>query len=282
MDSSLDDLIQRQKKKKGSLPGSGVSKMRSDWISNEHVPLNSNSKNYGQFTRASAVPEGKWGHDGFEELYGYNVSRPKAAVRAGGQFFGRGAINRNVQLHITNLAPTVSSDDLSELFEEYPVDSITMNYDETGHSTGTADILVDRASAEEIKANYSGAALDDRTMKIFIIDDDSTDVDGASVKRVTDRLSYPNRGQRLTRSLNQRGFRRSGGISKPYTNDLRRNFKKNVRRPNNPRQLMTVDDLDRELEEYMKKSSVANKMSSLNKNQTSLTSKEVAAVQMES
>ena len=38
--------------------------------------------------------------------------------------------------------------------------SVVVHYDEMGHSVGTADVVTDRASAEEIKSNFANVALD--------------------------------------------------------------------------------------------------------------------------
>lgn len=47
-----------------------------------------------------------------------------------------------------------------ELFEEYSVVSANVNYNETGESMGTADVVTDAVTAREIVANLDGVALD--------------------------------------------------------------------------------------------------------------------------
>lgn len=55
-----------------------------------------------------------------------------------------------------------------ELLESFSVESATVNYDELGQSVGTADVVTDAASAEEIKSNFAGVALDGKYPRIVL------------------------------------------------------------------------------------------------------------------
>ena len=254
-DLSLDDIIARQKKKKGGARrdflNSGKSvKQRGRGFTRKYESADAT------FTKSKDVPEGKWDHDGFAELYGGGPTRPAKipVVKAGGKSFGRSILNRKVKLHITNLAPTVNTADLNELLESFAIESATVNYDELGQSVGTADVVTDRASAEEIKSNFAGVALDGQTMRMFIFDEF---VEDSNAKSISERLSVGKRPIRVTRGImkrkDARPFRlgRSGGSSR---------MRLKARKPEDKRKKMTDAELDKELEEYMKKGSTSQPM----------------------
>lgn len=67
---------------------------------------------------------------------------------------------------VSYIATTVWN--LQELFEDYTIESATVNYDEIGESAGSADVVTDRASAEEIINNFGGIALDGSFWFLFI------------------------------------------------------------------------------------------------------------------
>ncbi|MCP9266190.1 THO complex subunit 4-B [Dirofilaria immitis] len=191
--------------------------------------------NNSAFTRPEAslldVPSGKWDHSGFEEMYGDGSGDgPLPSSERGGKF-SRVDLARKVRLHITNLAPTVNSADLNELFEEYSIYSATVNYDEMGESVGTADVVTDRITAREIIANLDGVALDGEVMAFHMIDDQAI----PSSVRVKDRLSFRERSRGITKATVE-----------AYGHH---------RRDRSKRLQMTDEELDRELEEYMNKRS---------------------------
>lgn len=263
VDLSLDEIISRdsrQKKKGGARRlASGrssrpVQRQRSSTFAPKYQSPDS------VFTKSKNVPTGKWGHDGFEEMYGGNAVARKefTKVRAGGRSFERAALSRKVTIHITNLAPTVTSDDLSELFEQYAVDSAVVNYDEAGQSAGSADVMTDRASAQEITANFSGVAIDGRTMRMYIIDDREGGVNRSRSLNVKQRLTFK------TTPLRSRGINKRSSSARPAFRSVRggvrggaTSWKGSSRgrkaQTSDPRKKMTEAELDRELDEYMKK-----------------------------
>uniref|UniRef100_A0A915PMU8 RRM domain-containing protein n=1 Tax=Setaria digitata TaxID=48799 RepID=A0A915PMU8_9BILA len=229
---SLDEIIARQrgkvKKSNGSINRFRANKKKRDYAP-EYASANS------AFTRPEDVPSGKWDHSGFEEMYGNgsgDASSPLPAPERGGRF-NRVDLARKVRLHITNLAPTVNSADLNELFEEYSVISANVNYDEMGESVGTADVVTDRVTAREIIAN-----LDGEVMAFHMIDDQAVPV--SRNVRVKDRLSFR---------------QRPWGVIKKRQPPLKRMFTGSSGRRKNrsKRTQMTDEELDRELEEYMNK-----------------------------
>ncbi|OZC10467.1 hypothetical protein X798_02511 [Onchocerca flexuosa] len=236
---SLDEIIARRKRTDKKTNGS-VSRFRNIKKKKDYAPEYA-ATNLA-FTRPEAslldVPSGKWDHSGFEEMYGIGSGDgPLPAPERSGKF-NRVDLARKVRLHITNLAPTVNSADLNELFEEYSIHSATVNYNEMGESVGTADVVTDRVTAREIIANLDGVALDGEVMAFHMIDDQAVPIN--RIVRIKDRLSFREH---------------SGGITKKRL--PKRTFTEtNNRRKNRPKRLqMTDEELDRELEEYMNKRS---------------------------
>ncbi|KAM3726624.1 THO complex subunit 4-A [Dirofilaria immitis] len=230
---SLDEIIARRKRADKKSNGS-ISRIRNIRKKRDYGP--EYATNNSAFTRPEDVPSGKWDHSGFEEMYGDGSGDgPLPSSERGGKF-SRVDLARKVRLHITNLAPTVNSADLNELFEEYSIYSATVNYDEMGESVGTADVVTDRITAREIIANLDGVALDGEVMAFHMIDDQAI----PSSVRVKDRLSFRERSRGITKKRQSK--RMFIGIN-------------SHRRDRSKRLQMTDEELDRELEEYMNKRS---------------------------
>ncbi|VDO41152.1 unnamed protein product [Haemonchus placei] len=68
--------------------------------------------------------------------------------------------NKTVRINISNLAPSVVSSDLEELFVNYRIEAATVNYNESGVSVGTGDIYLRRSDAENVINDFKGVALD--------------------------------------------------------------------------------------------------------------------------
>ncbi|VDN06203.1 unnamed protein product [Thelazia callipaeda] len=127
-----------------------------------------------------SIPTGQWDHGGFEELYGCasRDTAPFSSLRRGQQVINRIDLARKVGIHIINVAPTVGPGDLKELFKQYLISSISINYNINGESLGTADVVTDRATARELIANLNGVVLDtllspcvaDFAMHFYMID----------------------------------------------------------------------------------------------------------------
>ncbi|VIO85981.1 RNA binding protein, putative [Brugia malayi] len=233
---SLDEIIARQrganKKPNSSSSRSRNSRKKRSFVS--EYPITHSS-----FTRPEDVPSGKWDHSGFEEMYGNRSDdlSPHPGVQRGARF-NRVDLTKKVRLHITNLAPTVNSADLDELFEKYSVISVNVNYDEMGASVGTADVVTDRVSATEIVANLNGVALDGKVMSFHMIDDQT--VPASRHLRIKNRLGPRERSWNITKKQNLPSKRKHAAVSIRHKIGTKR-------------WQMTDEELDRELEEYMNK-----------------------------
>ncbi|KAE9421434.1 hypothetical protein Angca_002226, partial [Angiostrongylus cantonensis] len=73
---------------------------------------------------------------------------------------GAGNPNKTVRINISNLAPSVVSSDLEELFANYRIEAATVNYNESGISVGTGDIYLRKSDAENVISDFKGVALD--------------------------------------------------------------------------------------------------------------------------
>ncbi|KAL3981520.1 RNA recognition motif family protein [Acanthocheilonema viteae] len=236
VDLSLDEIIARRKGANKKSNGF-INRFRNNKKKRDFAPKYTNTN--PTFTRAEDVPSGKWDHSGFEEMYGNGSGGSSLRVAPGrGGRFNRVDLAKKVRLHITNLAPTVNSADLNELFEQYSIISANVNHDETGKSVGTADVVTDRVTAREIIANLDGVALDGQVMSFHMIDDQATP-------------ARPN--VRIKNRLNFR--RRSWGVTKKRQLPPKRKFTGTIgRRKNYPKNLkISNEQLDRELDEYMNK-----------------------------
>ncbi|VDK80013.1 unnamed protein product [Litomosoides sigmodontis] len=234
---SLDEIIARRREAEKKSNGF-INRSRSNRQKRDFTPEYSTTNS--AFTRPENVPSGRWDHSGYEEMYGNGIGDtvpPRVSPEHGVQF-NRIDLARKVRLHITNLARTVNSADLNELFEEYSIVSANVNYNETGESVGTADVVTDAVTAREIVANLDGVALDGDVMSFHIIDEQT--MPSRRNVHIKDRLSFRERPWSI---IKKRQLPPKHKFAKTY----------NRRRTYPKRRQMTDEDLDRELDEYMKK-----------------------------
>ncbi|VDN53203.1 unnamed protein product [Dracunculus medinensis] len=232
IDLSLDEIIARNK---STIKNSGrLMSLNDETINDKNREIRRRGRGFTKqfasidsaFTKSQNVPLGKWDHSGFEELYGTrNFSEPEL-LKIGGRLFDRRALSRK------------------ELLEDYPIESANVYYDEFGESTGTADVVTDRASAEEIQLNYSGVSVDGSTMHMYLIDENST-IAPSIMPSIKKRLILP----RATQSRKTIVHKRLPPRNKNFSNRRR------LERNEGKRRQMTDAELDKELEEYMKKKS---------------------------
>ncbi|GMR63012.1 hypothetical protein PMAYCL1PPCAC_33207, partial [Pristionchus mayeri] len=222
------------------------------------------SRTGGSFTKS--VPGGKWRHDKFaeNESGGRGGSSPRGGVLAT-------AVNANkkVRVNLSNLAPSVTTADLEELFAPYEVDSAACHFDETGTPLGTGDVVLKRSQAMKALNDFKGVSVDGNRLVLAIVD---AGVGGGSI---FDRLqiSKVSGGGIQKRSRDAPTGRRTGGGGRggdrprsaggaggrhplDRTDDgeaAPRGGRGGARGGRGGRGKITEEDLDAELNAYMKK-----------------------------
>lgn len=171
----------------------------------------------------------------------------------------RGSDSKIIRVNISNLAPTVISSDLEELFADYKLHTVSVNFNEHGESLGTGDISLSKRDADRLVSKYTGVALDGKMMKFAVID--SNNIAGRVDFGSRPRQSHGNSGrdfQSGPRRFNRKpeDFLRDG----VHEGDTKRGgsgrggFRKGGRggdRDSKPKK--TEAELDAELEAYMAK-----------------------------
>ncbi|XP_017260728.1 THO complex subunit 4 isoform X2 [Kryptolebias marmoratus] len=166
MSMSLDDIIRMNKKEGRGGGGGGAGSRRGGGSGRaggaSRQPAR-NRQNFGRdrnsrpapYTRPRELPD-KWQHDMFEEHDGGRSS----AVERSGESAGK--------LLVSNLDFGVSDSDIRDLFSEFgDLKTVSVHYDRSGRSKGTADIhFVNKADALKAMKHYNGIPLDGRPMKI--------------------------------------------------------------------------------------------------------------------
>ncbi|OAF68805.1 RNA annealing protein YRA1 [Intoshia linei] len=137
---------------------------------------------------------------------------------------------------IENLDFQVTDQDIKELFSDFGrIKSYGVNYNKMGRSLGTAQIhYFNGFSAVKAKNKYNDVPLDGRKMKISIIND-AIPVPAPTMRRSTNAVKRLSNGPKT--SFKKSSFRKS------FTKSPRNNVKK----------IPTVEQLDKDLEEYNKK-----------------------------
>uniref|UniRef100_A0A1I7UZN6 RRM domain-containing protein n=1 Tax=Caenorhabditis tropicalis TaxID=1561998 RepID=A0A1I7UZN6_9PELO len=82
------------------------------------------------------------------------------------------AVTREVQtgpstLFISNLAASVTQEDLEELFEQYHPEVVQLHFDSTGASLGTADLVVPQPQVALIQKALEGVLLDGQQIEVL-------------------------------------------------------------------------------------------------------------------
>ncbi|KAJ6221744.1 hypothetical protein RDWZM_000289 [Blomia tropicalis] len=142
---------------------------------------------------------------------------------------GFGNNRKNATLRISNLASTVTNEDIEELFSSFgQVIRSTIHFDQYGTSLGSGDIIFDfRSDAIQAQEKLNNVPLDGKPLRIVLIDDDGSANDAFS--------SYIRNSQENNVSRNRRQFSRNNS----RTNDRSRRGPP----PN-------AEDLDREMDEW--------------------------------
>uniref|UniRef100_A0A0K0CXX7 RRM domain-containing protein n=1 Tax=Angiostrongylus cantonensis TaxID=6313 RepID=A0A0K0CXX7_ANGCA len=151
------------------------------------------------FRKGFGSRSGRYGGRAFKSYVDFDAPLPIRGPKIG----GAGNPNKTVRINISNLAPSVVSSDLEELFANYRIEAATVNYNESGISVGTGDIYLRKSDAENVISDFKGVALDGQVMRMVLVD--ASDSLGTRI-RVTPRSGGM-----------QRSFR-SGSMDFPFIN----------------------------------------------------------------
>lgn len=171
----------------------------------------------------------RYGSRSFKSYVDFDAPLPIRGPKIG----GAGNPNKTVRINISNLAPSVVSSDLEELFANYRIEAATVNYNESGISVGTGDIYLRKSDAENVINDFKGVALDGQVMRMVLVDG-------------SDSL-----GSRIRVTPVQRGFRNGG--DRRFNGGTGKGGSYGRRSRSDRRAKMTAAELDAELEAYMSK-----------------------------
>ncbi|GMR52854.1 hypothetical protein PMAYCL1PPCAC_23049, partial [Pristionchus mayeri] len=183
IDLALDDIIAKTKSIKKIRGHKNLSKGRkSDKMSGRKIGggvkkrSNGMMKKGAEFTKT--LPNGKWKHDKFASLDSVrtlgSTSIPlESVVNA----------NKRVRMNISNLAQTVNTADLEELFSSYFIDSVSVHYGEKGNHLGTAEVVMKRRNAERAINDLKGISIDGSLILLAM-------VDGGKASSIFDRVQF--------------------------------------------------------------------------------------------
>lgn len=243
---SLDDMIKKNKKTKGS--ENSRSKPRNSGPGpSRRAPNRANNRSTPYGAQKVEAPDTAWGHDMYEG---------HAAANNGRSNRGSSGIETGTKLLINNLDFGVSNEDIKELFAEVgDIKRATIHYDRSGRSKGTAEVVFSRRRDAELAfKKYDNVQLDGMPMKIELIGtnmgNDAAAIppsanygnqNGASRRGgIMGRLRGGNRGMR---PQGDRGSGGSGGGGRGRGRGRGRGAERGEK--------VSAEDLDADLEKYM-------------------------------
>ncbi|KFK27533.1 hypothetical protein AALP_AA8G395700 [Arabis alpina] len=159
LDMSLEDMIAKNRKSRGSAPARGGSGSGSGPIRRNNPNRKTNRSAPYQSAKA---PESTWGHDMYSDRsddFASRSSRSSAGLETG------------TKLYISNLDYGVMNEDIKELFAEVgELKRYTVHFDRSGRSKGTAEVVYSRrGDALAAVKKYNDIQLDGKPMKIEIV-----------------------------------------------------------------------------------------------------------------
>ncbi|CAN7140359.1 unnamed protein product [Brassica rapa subsp. narinosa] len=226
LDMSLDDMIAKNRKSRGSGPargsGSGSGPIRRN---------NPNRKSNRSAPYQSAkAPESTWEHDMYSDGSQAFPSRSSAGIETG------------TKLYISNLDYGVMNDDIKELFAEVgELKRYTVHFDRSGRSKGTAEVVYSRrGDAIAAVKKYNDVQLDGKPMKIEIVGNNNLQSASAPSGRHGNGNfnGAPRRGGQGRGGPQRRGGGGQGGRGRG-----RRSGK-------GPAEKVSAEDLDADLDKY--------------------------------
>ncbi|UMM27245.1 hypothetical protein L5515_010619 [Caenorhabditis briggsae] len=151
--------------------------------------------------------------------------------------------NREVRVNLSNLAPSVLSGDLRQLFAEFKIKNCSVNFNEKGAAAGTGDITLSKRQADRLIQKFAGVALDGKEMKFAIID----------TTNIANRVKFPSKPQRVPQSAGrprtaQRTPKKQG---KPAAGAQKTGAKKTKKPKREEKPKKTVEEMDAEIDAYM-------------------------------
>jgi len=170
-------------------------------------------------------PKNAWQHDKFFETQ-------RGGGRGQRRGSGSGPSSGKAIARLSNLPFSVGQQDLNDLFEQYRLSKITLFYDENRRSLGTAELHGPSGAIQRVAREFKGVEIDGRPLKLDVVG-----AGGSSSGGIRARLSGG-------------GLRRQGGIRRPQRGGVKSGGGGNKKK-------LTPEELDAELDEYMKGSTKA-------------------------
>lgn len=154
--------------------------------------------------------------------------------------------NREVRINLSNLAHTVHSGDLRQLFAEFKIRNVSVNFNEHGKPVGTGDVTLPKRHADRLIQKFAGVSLDGKEIKFAIIDS----------ANIANRVKFPEAPRRAPSNGRpaQRAPKRQNVKSGKPTGGAGAQKKLKAKKPKREAQpKKTLEELDAELDVYMSK-----------------------------
>ncbi|EGT32052.1 hypothetical protein CAEBREN_21990 [Caenorhabditis brenneri] len=133
--------------------------------------------------------------------------------------------NQNVRVNISNLASTVTLEDLQELFTDFKFEKVSINSSQNGTPSGTGFITLLQKDAFRLMDKFKGVAIDGMEMMFAM--------------SINSRVCFPGSSQRGAMSV------------KYYKPSGAKKSKAQKKQKRSPQRKMSEEELDAALEAYM-------------------------------